>query len=137
MQVAWDFSSGGPVTVACMAMAPVAYSLSCVRALGRTRDAAVLFHPLTSSIIVHHVPRRDLQACDELGQFLDYCTYGHMIDNVVLIVTGTLHERDVQVRRVARRARQGCLEALVSSLQQLCMHLEVVHWVKHAVRSTL
>jgi hypothetical protein len=32
-----------------------------------------------------------------MGQFLDYCTYGHMIDNVVLIVTGTLHERDVQV----------------------------------------
>jgi V-type H+-transporting ATPase subunit d len=29
---------------------------------------------------------------------MDYCTYGHMIDNVVLIVTGTLHERDVQVR---------------------------------------
>lgn len=28
---------------------------------------------------------------------MDYCTYGHMIDNVVLIVTGTLHERDVQV----------------------------------------
>lgn len=24
------------------------------------------------------------------------CRYGHMIDNVVLIVTGTLHERDVQ-----------------------------------------
>ncbi len=23
------------------------------------------------------------------------CRYGHMIDNVVLIVTGTLHERDV------------------------------------------
>lgn len=31
---------------------------------------------------------------------MDYCTYGHMIDNVVLIVTGTLHERDVQVRRI-------------------------------------
>ena len=27
-----------------------------------------------------------------------------MIDNVVLIVTGTLHERDVQVRRVYDRA---------------------------------
>lgn len=27
---------------------------------------------------------------------MDYCTLGHMIDNVVLIVTGTLHERDVQ-----------------------------------------
>ena len=32
-----------------------------------------------------------------MGKFLDYCTYGHMIDNVILIVTGTLHERDVQV----------------------------------------
>ena len=38
-----------------------------------------------------------LQADTNLGKFLDYCTYGHMIDNVVLIVTGTLHERDVQV----------------------------------------
>jgi vacuolar-type H+-ATPase subunit C/Vma6 len=33
-----------------------------------------------------------------LSTFLDYCTYGHMIDNVVLIVTGLVHERDVQVR---------------------------------------
>ena len=31
-----------------------------------------------------------------LSTFLEYCTYGHMIDNVVLIVTGTLHDRDVQ-----------------------------------------
>ena len=38
-----------------------------------------------------------MQADGDLGEFLDYCTYGHMIDNVVLIVTGTLHERDVQV----------------------------------------
>eukprot|EP00201_Polytomella_parva_P023316 CAMPEP_0175046030 /NCGR_PEP_ID=MMETSP0052_2-20121109/4794_1 /TAXON_ID=51329 ORGANISM="Polytomella parva, Strain SAG 63-3" /NCGR_SAMPLE_ID=MMETSP0052_2 /ASSEMBLY_ACC=CAM_ASM_000194 /LENGTH=345 /DNA_ID=CAMNT_0016309711 /DNA_START=143 /DNA_END=1180 /DNA_ORIENTATION=- len=36
------------------------------------------------------------QADETLGTFLDYCTYGHMIDNVVLIVTGTIHERDVQ-----------------------------------------
>lgn len=28
--------------------------------------------------------------------FFLLCRYGHMIDNVVLIVTGTLHERDVQ-----------------------------------------
>ncbi|KAK9822704.1 hypothetical protein WJX81_004748 [Elliptochloris bilobata] len=34
-------------------------------------------------------------ADEPLGEFMDYCTYGHMIDNVVLIVTGTLHERDV------------------------------------------
>ena len=42
------------------------------------------------------------QADEALGKFLDYCTYGHMIDNVVLIVTGTLHERDVQVRGTCR-----------------------------------
>ncbi|KAL1549154.1 putative V-type proton ATPase subunit d [Salvia divinorum] len=35
-----------------------------------------------------------------IGRF-EFChfsneQYGHMIDNVVLIVTGTLHERDVQ-----------------------------------------
>ena len=35
-------------------------------------------------------------ADEPLAQFLDYCTYGYMIDNVVLIVTGTLHERDVR-----------------------------------------
>lgn len=35
----------------------------------------------------------------ELARDLISCVlfrYGHMIDNVVLIVTGTLHERDVQ-----------------------------------------
>ena len=37
------------------------------------------------------------QADEPLSTFMDFCTYGHMIDNVVLIVTGTLHERDVQV----------------------------------------
>ena len=39
----------------------------------------------------------NMQADEPLARFLDYCTYGHMIDNVVLIVTGTLHERDVHV----------------------------------------
>nr|GMD58119.1 V-type proton ATPase subunit D2 [Ipomoea batatas] len=36
------------------------------------------------------------QAVEPLSTFLEYIRYGHMIDNVVLIVTGTLHERDVQ-----------------------------------------
>nr|CAD27914.1 putative vacuolar ATPase subunit d [Mesembryanthemum crystallinum] len=36
------------------------------------------------------------QATEPLSTFLEYITYGHMIDNVVLIGTGTLHERDVQ-----------------------------------------
>lgn len=34
-------------------------------------------------------------ASEDLGRFLDFCTYGYMIDNVVLVVTGILHERDV------------------------------------------
>lgn len=40
--------------------------------------------------------RMRCNADDPLSTFMDFCTYGHMIDNVVLIVTGTLHERDVQ-----------------------------------------
>jgi len=61
------------------------------------------------------------QAAEPLGEFMDYCTYGHMIDNVVLIVTGTLHERDVHVRMraspglpaaqlTAARTQQPCLQ---------------------------
>ena len=26
---------------------------------------------------------------------MDYCTYGYMIDNVVLLVSGSLHDRDL------------------------------------------
>ncbi|GAM22748.1 hypothetical protein SAMD00019534_059230, partial [Acytostelium subglobosum LB1] len=35
------------------------------------------------------------QAVEPLSTFLDYICYGYMIDNVVLLITGTLHERDV------------------------------------------
>ncbi|KAG2155834.1 ATPase V0 complex subunit D [Suillus bovinus] len=31
---------------------------------------------------------------EPLTNFLDYITYGYMIDNVILLITGTLHERD-------------------------------------------
>ncbi|KAH8551959.1 ATP synthase subunit [Umbelopsis sp. PMI_123] len=34
------------------------------------------------------------QAVQPLSKFLDYITYSYMIDNVVLLITGTLHERD-------------------------------------------
>ncbi|KAF8903162.1 V0 complex, c/d subunit of ATPase [Gymnopilus junonius] len=33
-------------------------------------------------------------AVEPLAKFLDYITYAYMIDNVVLLITGTLHERD-------------------------------------------
>eukprot|EP01115_Flamella_aegyptia_P003855 TRINITY_DN17271_c0_g1_i1.p1 TRINITY_DN17271_c0_g1~~TRINITY_DN17271_c0_g1_i1.p1 ORF type:complete len:360 (-),score=83.95 TRINITY_DN17271_c0_g1_i1:49-1128(-) len=35
------------------------------------------------------------QASQPLAQFLDFISYQYMIDNVVLLITGTLHERDV------------------------------------------
>ncbi|GAC71664.1 vacuolar H+-ATPase V0 sector, subunit d [Moesziomyces antarcticus T-34] len=33
-------------------------------------------------------------ATQPLSKFLDYMTYAYMIDNVILLITGTLHERD-------------------------------------------
>ena len=35
-------------------------------------------------------------ATGELVRFLDYMTYGYMIDNIMLLVTGTLHDRDTK-----------------------------------------
>lgn len=35
------------------------------------------------------------QACEPLATFLDFLTHSYMIDNVILIVTGALHERDI------------------------------------------
>ena len=36
------------------------------------------------------------QATGPLAQFMAYLTYGYMIDNVALLITGTLHERDTR-----------------------------------------
>jgi V-type H+-transporting ATPase subunit d len=35
-------------------------------------------------------------ATGQLAKFMDYLTYGYMIDNVALLITGTLHERDTR-----------------------------------------
>ncbi|EPZ35596.1 ATPase, V0 complex, subunit D [Rozella allomycis CSF55] len=35
-------------------------------------------------------------AAEPLAKFLDYITYSYMIDNVILLITGTLHERDTR-----------------------------------------
>lgn len=35
-------------------------------------------------------------AVGSLAKFMDYITYGYMIDNVALLITGTLHERDTR-----------------------------------------
>ena len=36
------------------------------------------------------------QAVEPLSTFLDYITYGYMIDNIVLVITGVLHNRPVR-----------------------------------------
>ena len=36
------------------------------------------------------------QASEPLSTFLTYITYGYMIDNIVLLITGTLHERETE-----------------------------------------
>jgi len=35
------------------------------------------------------------QAVEPLATFLDYITYSYMIDNIILLITGTLHDRDI------------------------------------------
>lgn len=58
--------------------------------------------PLSTSVIQDKASRklfdefnyiRD-QAVEPLAKFMDYITYGYMIDNVALMITGTIHERD-------------------------------------------
>ena len=36
------------------------------------------------------------QAVGSMAKFMEYLTYGYMIDNVALLITGTLHERDTR-----------------------------------------
>ena len=36
------------------------------------------------------------QATGSSAKFLEYMTYGYMIDNIALLITGTLHERDTR-----------------------------------------
>ncbi|KAG2100381.1 ATPase V0 complex subunit D [Suillus discolor] len=44
--------------------------------------------------LVDHFNFLRSNSVEPLSKFLDYITYGYMIDNVILLITGTLHERD-------------------------------------------
>lgn len=74
--------------------------------LGSTDYSSILSNvpsPVATSTLVHVTTKKLVEefqylkahAEEPLTTFLDYCCYGYMIDNVILIVTGTLHERDV------------------------------------------
>ncbi|KAI6030558.1 ATPase V0 complex subunit D [Pisolithus orientalis] len=47
-----------------------------------------------TQLLVHQFNFLRSNAVEPLSKFLDYITYSYMIDNVVLLITGTLHERD-------------------------------------------
>lgn len=48
-----------------------------------------------TEILVKQFKHMRSQAVQPLAKFLDYITYGYMIDNIILLITGTLHERDI------------------------------------------
>lgn len=60
--------------------------------------------PLTVSIIEGKIREKLVlefqhlrnQSVEPLATFLDYITYSYMIDNIVLLITGTLHERPIK-----------------------------------------
>jgi V-type H+-transporting ATPase subunit d len=60
-------------------------------------------------------------ASGPLSRFLDYICYSYMIDNVILLITGTLHERDTQ-ELIERCHPLGVFE----SMPALCVATNVV-----------
>lgn len=46
--------------------------------------------------LVHEFRYLQAQATGSLSKFMEYLTYGYMIDNIALLITGTLHERDTR-----------------------------------------
>lgn len=59
--------------------------------------------PLSTSIIQDRLSKRlylefqylRSQSTGKLAKFMDFISYGYMIDNVLLMITGSLHERDL------------------------------------------
>lgn len=59
--------------------------------------------PLSTKTVAEYATRKLVdefrfirsQAVEPLATFLDYLTYPYMIDNLVLLITGTLHDRDI------------------------------------------
>jgi V-type H+-transporting ATPase subunit d len=65
--------------------------------------AALPPNPSTSSLankttdkLVSEFRYLQAQAVGSMSKFMEYLTYGYMIDNVALLITGTLHERDTR-----------------------------------------
>lgn len=55
---------------------------------------SVIDDKLREKLVVEFQHMRN-QAVEPLSTFLDYITYSYMIDNIILLITGTLHQRPI------------------------------------------
>ncbi|CAL6313517.1 unnamed protein product [Bathycoccus prasinos] len=58
-------------------------------------EQITLMGRLVQIMIVQDFSFFESQAAEPLSTFLQYLKYGYMIDNIVLMVTGAMHEREV------------------------------------------
>ncbi|XP_064641317.1 V-type proton ATPase subunit d [Lineus longissimus] len=57
-------------------------------------SVSVIDDKLKEKLVVEFQHMRN-QAVEPLATFLDYITYSYMIDNIILLITGTLHQRSI------------------------------------------
>ncbi|KAK0504019.1 V0 complex, c/d subunit of ATPase [Armillaria luteobubalina] len=75
-------------------------------------------------------------AVEPLSKFLDYITYAYMIDNVVLLITGTLHERDTHELLEAELYQSVLVETPLAPYFRDCLsasdlddlNIEIIHF---------
>eukprot|EP00112_Aurelia_sp_Birch-Aquarium-sp1_P021665 Seg589.5 transcript_id=Seg589.5/GoldUCD/mRNA.D3Y31 product="V-type proton ATPase subunit d 1" protein_id=Seg589.5/GoldUCD/D3Y31 len=56
---------------------------------------SVIDEKLREKLVVEFNHLRN-QALEPLATFMDYITYSYMIDNIILLITGTLHQRSIK-----------------------------------------
>lgn len=55
---------------------------------------SVIDDKLREKLVIEFQHMRN-HAVEPLSNFLDFITYGYMIDNIILLITGTLHQRPI------------------------------------------
>jgi len=57
-------------------------------------SVSVIDDKLREKLVVEFQHMRN-HSVEPLSQFLDFITYSYMIDNIILLITGTLHQRPI------------------------------------------
>lgn len=57
-------------------------------------SVSVIDDKLREKLVIEFQHMRN-HAVEPLSNFLDFITYGYMIDNIILLITGTLHQRPI------------------------------------------